>query len=347
MLCNARGVRSEATVSLEVLCAGVLFAGLTAYALFGGADFGAGFWMAFAFGPRRVAQREAMFQAMSPVWETNHVWLILVLVTLWTTFPPVFSAVFTGLYLPLTVALLGIVFRGAAFAFRHYSSPEAGQLPATGLVFSVASIITPFAMGVAVGAVAGGHLDPKAGDTDIFEAWLRPFPLVCGLIGLAVSAFLTPAYMLLRPVGVLRADFRHSAIAGSLLLGATTAIAIPVAYWDATAFSHGLAEPRAVIFIAMAIALGLTSLAVFMKRLDRLAPVVAGATVVTVLGAWAAAQYPYVLLPDLHIEDAAAGDATLEAFLIALPVGSVILVPSLMWLFSLFAAERPEESSEI
>lgn len=334
-------------MSPEVLCAGVLFGGLAAYALFGGADFGAGFWMAFAFGPRRVEQREAMFQAMSPVWETNHVWLILVLVTLWTAFPPAFSAIFTGLYLPLVVALLGIVFRGAAFAFRHYGSLEGGELPATGLVFSVASIVTPFAMGVAVGAVAGGHLDPNATSTGIFDAWLRPFPVVCGAIALAITAFLTPAYMLLRPVGVLREDFRRSAIAGSLLLGVTTAIAIPVAYWDAPAFSERLDEPRAIVPIGIAVLLGLTSLLVLTKRLDRLAPLVAGGTVVMVLAAWAAAQYPHMILPDLRVEDAAAGHATLEAFLIVLPVGSLILVPSLIWLFSLFAAERPEETGDI
>ncbi len=232
-------------MSLELLSAIVLFAGLAAYAVFGGADFGAGFWMAFAFGRNREKQREAMFDAMGPVWETNHVWLILVLVVLWTAFPSVFGAIFTGLYLPLVVALLGIVFRGAAFAFRHYGTSHENELPATGLVFSIASIATPFAMGVAVGAVAGGHLDPNVRETGIFDTWLRPFPIVCGFIALGITSFLTPAYMLLRPVGDLRDDFRRSALAGSVFLGAATTIAIPVAMWDATAFSDRLDEPRA------------------------------------------------------------------------------------------------------
>jgi cytochrome d ubiquinol oxidase subunit II len=336
----------EGFVPLEVLCAVVLFAGLTAYALFGGADFGAGFWMAFALGRRREDLREAMFHAMSPVWETNHVWLILVLVTLWTAFPSVFSAIFTGLYVPLVVALLGIVFRGAAFAFRHYGKPGENELPATGLVFSVASIVTPFAMGVAIGAVAGGHLDPESGETGIFDAWLRPFPIVCGFIALSITAFLAPAYMLIRPVGELRDDFRNLAFIGSLLLGLTTAVAIPVALWDAEAFSDRWDEPGAIAAIAVAVALGLTSLLVLSKRLDRLAPVVAAATVVAVLAVWAATQYPYMILPDLRIEDAASGDATLEAFLIVLLVGSVILVPSLFFLFRLFAIAGPQETSE-
>ena len=288
-----------------------------------------------------------MFHAMGPVWETNHVWLILVIVTLWTAFPSVFSAIFTGLYLPLIVALLGIVFRGAAFAFRHYGSSAEGSLPATGVVFSIASIVTPFAMGIAVGAVAGGHLDPDETDPGMFEAWLRPFPIACGFIALAITAVLTPAYMLIRPIGILRDAFHRSAIVGSLFLGATTTAAIPVALVDADAFSDRWDQPRAIAAVAIAVLLGLGTLLVLQKNLDRLVPVFAAATVVAVLGAWAVIQYPYMVLPDLRIEDAAAGDSTLRAFLIVLPVGAAILVPSLLWLFRLFAIADPEEASEI
>jgi cytochrome d ubiquinol oxidase subunit II len=331
-------------MSLEVGCAVVLFAGLAAYAIFGGADFGVGFWLAFAFGPRRRELREALFNAMGPVWETNHVWLILVLVVLWTTFPPVFSTVFTNLYLPLTVALLGIVFRGAAFAFRHYGYGVGAELPATGIVFAIASMVTPFAMGVAVGSVAGGHLEPDQ-TAGLFEVWLRPFPLVCGLIGVAVSAFLPPFYMLIRPVGVLRSDFRRLAFVASLALGAVTTLAVPVAMWDAPEFADRLGDPDSIFVVAGAVMLGLLSLAVLQLRLDRLAPAVAAATVVTVLAGWAVTMYPYLLLPELKIVDGAAGDATLRAFLIVLPIGSLVLVPSLLLLFRLFATARPEEEA--
>lgn len=329
-------------MSLEVASAAVLFAGIAAYAIFGGADFGAGFWDAFAFGPHRDEVREAFFKAMGPVWETNHVWLILVLVVLWTAFPPAFSAVFTSLYVPLTVALIGIVFRGAAFAFRHYGYEAGEALPATGLVFSLASTVTPFAMGVSIGAVAGGRVETTE-TAGLFEAWLHPFPLLCGLIGVAVSAFLPPFYMLIRPVGELRDDFRRLGFAASLGLGSLTTLAIPVAAWDAEVFADGLAEPVPILIVSAAVGLGLLSLAVLRARLDRLAPPVAAATVVAVLAGWASAQYPYLLPPDLEIEQAAAGDATLEGFLIALPLGALILVPSLFLLFRLFAAESPEE----
>jgi cytochrome bd ubiquinol oxidase subunit II len=329
-------------VSLEVACAGVLFVGLVAYAIFGGADFGAGFWMAFAFGPRRLEVREALFKAMGPVWETNHVWLILILVVLWTTFPTAFSAIFTDLYLPLTIALLGIVLRGAAFAFRHYGDKAGAVLPATGGVFAAASMVTPFAMGVAVGAVAGGHVS-TGHPTGLFEAWLRPFPLVCGLISVAICAFLPPFYMLIRPIGELRADFRRLAFVASLALGALTALCVPVAFWDAPDFADGLTSPFSLLCIMAAVGLGVLSLVILRLGLDRLAPLVAAGTVVAVLAGWAAALHPYLILPDLKIADAAAGDATLRAFLIVFPLGALILVPSLLWLFRLFATAGPEE----
>ena len=195
----------------EDLVAGVVLLALVAYAIFGGADFGGGVWSALAFGRRGKEVREAILQAMGPVWETNHVWLILVLVALWTCFPGVFAALFESLFLPLTVALLGIVFRGAAFAFRHYGETTEAGLPATGVVFSIASTITPFAMGIAVGAVADGRIVADGPPPGLFEAWLHPFPLLCGAIALAVCAFLTPFYMLARPLGPLLPEFRRMA----------------------------------------------------------------------------------------------------------------------------------------
>ena len=331
-------------MSAEVLCAIVLVAGLIAYAVFGGADFGAGFWTAFAFGRRRQEVREAMFNAMGPVWETNHVWLILVLVTMWTTFPTVFRAVFVGLFLPLTVALLGIVFRGAAFAFRHYGREPEMSLPATGLVFSAASIITPFAMGVSVGAIAGGHLDVSGEAVSMFDAWLRPFPLFGGVIGLAISAFLTPFYMLVRPVGGLLRDFRNLAIAGTLGLGVVTTLALPIAAWDASEFAGQLLRPAPIALMLGAVALGMTLLVLLWKHTYVIAHLLAGTTVALVLAAWAAAQYPYIVMPETRIEDVAAGVATLRAFLIALVAGASVLVPSLLWLFTLFATAPTEEA---
>jgi cytochrome d ubiquinol oxidase subunit II len=247
------------------------------------------------------------------------------------------------LLLPLSVALVGIVFRGAAFAFRHFGYGEGAGLPATGLVFSVASMITPFAMGVAAGAIAGGRVS-TGGRADLFDAWLGPFPIVCGFMAVAICAFLTPFYMLIRPLGSLAEEFRRSALAGSLGLGAVTTLALPVAILDATDLADRLVRPLPILVIVLAIVLGISSLLVAFRRLYAVAPFVAGATVALVLGAWGVAQYPFMFLPDTRIEAVSAPTGTLEAFLIALVAGAAILVPSLLVLFRLFATAPPDEA---
>jgi cytochrome d ubiquinol oxidase subunit II len=328
---------------LESAVAGVAIVALMAYAIFAGADFGAGIWEALAFGPRKHEVREALSRSMGPVWETNHVWLILILVTLWTGFPAAFAAIFENLFIPLTIALIGIVFRGAAFAFRHYGESAEGELPATNLVFSMASIITPFAFGVTVGAIAYGNIDTDPALSGSFDAWLHPFPLACGLIGLAICAFLTPFYMLERPLGVLREDFRQMALLGSLGLGAVTTFGLAMAAWDAPDFFDRLVEPLPLLLVAAAVLLGLASLAVLWREIHIAAAPVAAGAVVVVIAAWAVAMHPYVILPSVRVSDVAANDSVLQAFLIALPIGAAVLIPSLWYLFSLFAMERPKD----
>jgi cytochrome d ubiquinol oxidase subunit II len=326
-------------VSLDVLAAGVILAGLIAYAMFGGADFGGGVWTALAAGPRARAQREAIFRAMGPVWETNHVWLILIVVTLFTAFPSVFAELFTALLVPLSIALVGIVFRGAAFAFRHYGQEAPVSLPATGAVFAVASILTPLTMGMALGAIAGGHIVIEGGAvrSGLYGPWLHAFPVVCGLIAVAICGFLTASYMTVRSAGALQEDFRGRALAGSLALGAMTTLALPVAWWDAPAFWDRLQRPLPLAVMSLAVAAGLGSLAVVWRRLYVLAPAAAGATVALVIAAWGAVQYPYMVLPGVRIDDAAAGHTTLAYFLAALPIGAATLIPSLVLLYATFS----------
>src|SRR4051794_7626282 len=175
------------------LCAGILWAGATAYALFGGADFGGGFWDLVAGGAQRGERPRALIQhSLTPVWEANHVWLIFVLVVLWTAFPPAFSAVMTTLYIPLALAALGIVLRGSGFAFRH-ALPGPVRDPAT-RVFGVSSLLTPFFMGTVVGAIASGEV-PAAGGGDATSSWTGALPLVTGLLFVATSAYLSAAFL--------------------------------------------------------------------------------------------------------------------------------------------------------
>ncbi len=318
------------------------------YTTFGGADFGAGVWFVLASGPRASQQRQAIFRAMGPVWETNHVWLILVIVTLFTAFPPAFADLFTALLVPLIIALVGIVFRGAAFAFRHYGPDGQSGLPATGLVFSIASLATPMSMGMALGAVAGGHITIVNGDvtSSPWGPWLRPFPILSGLIAVAVCGFLTASYMTVRTSGQLQEDFRRRAIAASLVLGVLTTVALPVIYFDAPAFWDEVWHLWPLVVMSAAALCGVGSLVVLFKRWYVFAPPVAAATVAVFVVGWGAAQYPYLILPSERISDAPASRATLDAFLISLPIGALILVPSLVLLYATFSEKTGEEKAQ-
>lgn len=335
-------------MALDVVAAAVLLVALIAYAIFAGADFGGGVWTLLASGRRADQQRNAISRAMGPVWETNHVWLIFAIVVLWTAFPSAFAHVFTALLIPLVVALVGIIFRGAAFAFRHFGSEGEVSLPATGLVFAVASLLTPLALGVALGALAGGHIRIEDGrvTSGLYGPWLRPFSIICGFIGVAMCAFLTACFMTVRTSDALREDFRRRALAASVVLGGLTAAAIPIAYMDASAFSSRLAAPAPIATMAAAIAMGVTSLLVLWRRWYALAPPVAAATVALVIAAWGAAQYPFLILPNERIEDVAAGHRTLVVLLASLPIGGAILLPSLALLYWTFR-EKTDAPPEV
>jgi cytochrome d ubiquinol oxidase subunit II len=328
-------------MSLDNLAIAVVSLALIGYAMFGGADFGGGVWTTLASGPHAREQREAVFFAIGPVWETNHVWLILIIVTLFTAFPPAFGHLFTALFVPLVIALVGIVFRGAAFAFRHFGQETGRQLPATGLVFSAASVMTPIAMGLSLGAVAGGEITVENGvvTSGLWAPWLQPFPIVCGLIGVATCGFLAAFYLTTRTTGQLQEDFRRRGLAASVVLGTLTTIALPVAYWDAPQFWNELVKADAIVVISLAAAMGMLSLVVLWRRWYRLAPPVAAGTVALIIAGWAAAQYPYFILPNERISDVAAGAATLRAFLISLAIGALILIPSLVLLYRTFSLE--------
>lgn len=311
------------------------------YALFGGADFGGGIWTALASGPRARQQRSSLFNAIGPVWETNHIWVILVVVVLFVALPQAFAALFTALLVPLVVALIGITFRGAAFAFRHYGEQTDRHLPATVEVFALASLLTPLAMGMAVAAVAAGriHLVDSTVQAGMYSSWITWFSVMGGLIGVAICAYLTPIYMTTRVTGPLRDDFRLRGIVASLVLGALTAFAIPVARADAPEFAARLARPGPIALVIAAVALGLVTLGALWQRRYTWSQVLAGGTIAATIGAFGAAMFPYLIINQLTISAAAASKAMLLTFLIALPLGALILVPSLLLLYYTFRGQ--------
>jgi cytochrome d ubiquinol oxidase subunit II len=243
---------------------------------------------------------------------------------------------------------VGIVFRGAAFAFRHFGHDSEAVLPGMGALFSAASVVAPLTMGMALGAIAGGHVTIEDGvvTSGIWEPWLQPFSILCGLIAVAICAFLAAFYMTVRTTGELREDFRNRGLVASLLLGALTTIALPIAYWDADPFWDELADPTALAVMSAAVVMGLTSLVVLWRRWYVLAPPVAAGTVALVIAGWGTVQYPYFILPHERISDVAAGDATLTAFLISLAIGALILIPSLALLYLVFSEKTGGPGAE-
>jgi cytochrome d ubiquinol oxidase subunit II len=322
--------------------------------LLGGADFGGGVWDLLALGTRKEAQRQLIAQAIGPVWEANHVWLILAIVLLFTCFPAAFARLVVPLNLPLTGVLIGIVLRGSAFAFRGYGGDRDAVQRRWGRVFAIASLVTPLLLGTALGAVAAGAVTiTAAGSAATFAAqyitpWLAPFPLSIGVVTLACFAFLAATYLTLEaPEGALREDFRRRAIGSGVAVGAAALVALVTAGASAPLMRHGLVGSHwALPFQLVTGVVATGALAALVLRRYALARVAAMLQVSLVLWGWAWSQYPYVVPPDLTIASAAAPATTLQLVIVALVLGALVLVPSLFYLFRVFkSGDRPSAVS--
>ncbi len=331
-------------MSLANALAAVMWVGVTCYALFGGADFGAGFWDLLAGGARRgEAQRRLIEHSIGPVWEANHVWLIFVLVMMWTGFPALFGAVASTLWIPLTLAALGVIVRGAAFAFRK-SLTATWQRRVFGAGFAASSIVTPFFFGAVAGAVASGRVPPGIGAGDMVASWWNPVSIMTGVLAVAVCAYLAAVYLTAdaRRAGEdeLVRQFRSRALAAGVVAGAVAAAGLVFLRERAPGLVHGLTHRGLPLVILSGVA-GLVALVLLFLRLFVVARVVAALAVTSVLWAWALAQYPWLLEPSLSIEAAAATPAVLTATLGSLAVGALLLAPSLIWLYVLFQRPQP------
>ncbi len=326
--------------------AGVIFVALNAYAVLGGADFGGGVWDLLALGPRKQRQRELVAEAIGPVWEANHVWLILAIVLLFTCFPPAFARLGTLLHIPLSLVLIGIVLRGSAFTFWRYGPDE--QQRHWGGVFAIASLMTPLLLGTAAGAIASGGLGDGGRESGAFYVmyvapWLNPFALSVGLFALIAFAFLAAVYLTLEArERELQDDFRRRALASGAGLFLAAVLALLLSLEGAPRVRDGL------IFAAWAVPLHLLTAVAAVSALVALwvrrwgvARVAAAAQVSLILWGWALSQYPYIVPPDLSIASTAAPAATLRLMLGVLAVGTVVLLPSLYYLFRVFKGSRP------
>lgn len=328
---------------LETIVAGVMVGSLVLYALLGGADYGGGVWDLFAFGPRAREQRKLIAEAISPVWEANHVWLILVVVILFTAFPPAFAAIATALHIPITLLLIGIVLRGTAFTFRTYDLQRDDVQRRWSLVFSIASIITPILLGTTLGAIASGtiRVDNGAVTSGFFRSWLAPFPLAVGFFALALFAFLAAVYLTVEArERKLQEDFRMRAIISGVAVGLLALTVFILAKTGAPTVRAGISRSWWALGLHMLTAIfAIGAFVTLWTRRYSVARVCAAAQVTLILLGWAFAQFPHLVEPDLTISSAAAPQVTLELLLGALAAGAILLFPSYYYLFRIFKAE--------
>lgn len=327
-------------MSLETIVAGAMIVSLMFYALLGGADYGGGVWDLFTRGKRGAKQRQLIAEAIGPVWEANHVWLILVLVILFTGFPPAFSTIATALHIPLTLLLIGIVLRGSAFTFRTYDSARSDVQQRWSRVFSIASIITPVLLGVTLGAIASGTIKVEDGivTSGFWKSWLAPFPFAVGFFALALFAFLAAVYLTLETEDEkLQEDFRWRALLSGCVVGGLALAVFLLSGTGAPSVRAGLTKSGWAVPLHLLTAISALGAFLFLwQRKYALARVCAAAQVSLILWGWALAQFPFIVEPDITIASAAAPRATLRLLLIALSVGALLLFPSFYYLFRVF-----------
>ena len=321
-----------------VLVAAALIASLTAYALLGGADYGGGVWDLLASGRTADRQRDTIAHAIGPVWEANHVWLVVAIVILFTGFPRAFAEVSTYLHIPLLFVLIGVVLRGSAFVFRAYGPDDPRHERFWGRVFAVASTTTPLFLGVIVGAITEGRL-PAAAEGSfaaVFIApWLTPFSVAVGLFALTLFAYLAAVYLTLEARDDdERAAFRVRALLSGVAAGVLAATVLVFATADVRS---GVIASRWAV--PLHVATGVSALAAFACLwLDRyrFARLAAAGQVALILWGWALAQFPYAVRPHLTLRAASAPANVQMALLQVLAVGAIVLFPSLIYLFRVF-----------
>jgi cytochrome d ubiquinol oxidase subunit II len=279
---------------------------------------------------------------MGPVWEANHVWLIFVLTVMWTSYPRAFGSIASTLSVPLFVAGIGIVLRGAAYAIRPGSATKR-QERAIDAVFGVSSILTPFALGAAVGGIASLRVPAGNAAGDLVTSWLNPTSITIGVIAVATSAYLAAVYLAADAQREQHPElvtlFRERALGAGVVAGVAAAAGIVVLRFDAHRLFDRLVEGRAVAAVAVSVAAGVATLALVVGRRFEPARYTAALAVAAIVAGWGLAQNP-LLLRDLTVSQAAASHSTLIAVIAAVVGGGIVLFPSLGLLFRLVLGGR-------
>ena len=337
-------------MSLADVCVGFVALGITAYAVLGSADFGAGFWDLTAGSAERGGRLRGMVQrSMSPVWEANHVWLIFVLVIIWTAFPVAFGSLFSTLSIPLFLAAIGIIFRGTAFALRGQAA-TINEARVLGAVFALSSVLIPFFLGAAIGGVASGRVPVGNAEGDLVTSWLNPTSVLIGVVGVLTGAYLAAVYMAgdSQRAGLddLVRAFRARALGAGVVTGVVALAGLLVLRDDAGDLYDGLTSGGGLALVIVSALAGLATMVLVWAGRYGLARVTSAAAVAAIVVGWLLAQKPYILPPDLTLNQAKASDATLSAVVIGVAAGMVILAPSLWFLYRLVLQGRLDQEYE-
>jgi cytochrome bd ubiquinol oxidase subunit II len=309
------------------LCAAAAVLSMIAYAVLAGADFGGGIWDLLARGPRKDEHRAAIARAMGPVWEANHVWLIFVVVIFFSAFPSAWGMYTTALAAPLRIMLLGIVLRGVAFVFRAYAPHHGRSTERWGVIFGATSIITPFVLGMCVGAISSPGMN-----------WLSPIALCMGGAFASLCPYLAAVFLTVETEGEVREDFRTRALLAGGVVIAGAMITLPFTKSLAPHLWEGLIGRAFPIVVAGTVS-GAASLFLLQRRRFRVARLFAAIQVSCVIVGWAVAQHPYLIYPDVTLASAAAPIGTLQFVLYSLPFGLGLILPSFWYLFRVFKGD--------
>jgi cytochrome bd ubiquinol oxidase subunit II len=329
-------------MTLAAVVAAAMFVGVIAYALLAGADFGSGFYDLTAGSDQRARElRMLIDHSIGPVWEANHVWLIYILVIWWTGFPAAFAAAMTTLSIPLMLALAGIVLRGASFAFRKYAATFV-QARLFGAIFAGSSLIAPFFFGTVAGAIASGRV-PAGGYGDRVGSWFNPTSLVGGCLAVTTCVFLAGVFLTADAARVGDRDLAERLRTRTLAVGIVTGLIVFAGLYfvvrDAPTLSHGLLG-RALPFLVVAALAGAATLVLLYRRSYSVARIFAATAVGAVITGWGLGQYPWMLVDQLTINDAAGAHATLNALLVVVALAVVFVLPPLSYLMWLTQTEK-------
>ncbi|MFF7048185.1 cytochrome d ubiquinol oxidase subunit II [Streptomyces griseorubiginosus] len=327
----------------------VLVVAIAAYACAGGTDYGAGFWDLLAGGAERGRRpRWLIDHAMAPVWEVNNVWLIFILVIMWTGFPTLFQTVFSAMWLPLALAAVGLVLRGAGFALRK-PTRRLAQQRIYGAVFAISSLLTPFFFGAVLGGVASGRVEP--GTTASTDAWANGTSVLVGLLAVAATAFLGAVFLCSDALRFGADDlvdyFRVRALIAFAVVVVLALIALPVTHDDARYVWDGLTGGLGLLLIILAAVAGLATVLLLWRRSFGWSRYTSVASVALTVGAWGCAQRPYVLPTSLTVAEAAGDAHTLRWLVIVTGIAIVLVGPALVLLYRLDTMGQLEELTDV